>query len=156
VTDVIELPERTAYRDLMRVVEAHDARVHQGVKLSSIVAPPAGADFDWATRAEIDLLVRDHDLAPLFAMEVDGRHHIDDARQVRRDRLKDRLLRDAGIDLLRVTSQGALSRHGRDRLVAYLADLWFTSRSFHEQQQTGAIPPDEIFCHFGVLVADPV
>lgn len=152
---MIELPERTAYRDLMRVVEGYGARVHQGVKLSSVVDPPAGPDFDWATRAEIDLLVRDDDLAPLFAMEVDGRHHVDDLRQARRDRLKDRLLRDAGIDLLRVTSQGALTQHGRDRLVAYLADLWFTARAFHEQQEAGAIPPDELFSHFGVLVADP-
>lgn len=153
-TPVIELPERTAYRDLTRVVERRDARVHQGVKLSNIVDPPAGPDFEWATRAEIDLLVRDDNLDPLFAMEVDGRHHVDNARQARRDRLKDRLLREAGIDLLRVTSQGALTRHGRGRLVAYLADLWFTARAFHEQQQAGDIPPDEPFCHFAVLIPD--
>lgn len=148
--NVVNLHERTVYRDVREVAAHHGASVHLNTKLSDLADPhDAGPLFDWATRAHVDLLVRDDDdaMAPLFAIEIDGMQHATEERQARRDRVKDDLLQRAGIDVLRVTTGTTSLRHGRDRLAGYLADLWFSSRAFDEAQEEGLVDPYESFFH---------
>lgn len=148
--------EGAAYRDARCVAERYHASVHLNTKLSDLVDPRRAArDFDWATRAHVDVLVRDesHSLEPLFAIEVDGPHHAE-PEQARRDRLKDGLLREAGIDVIRVTTPTVTRQHGPSRLTAYLTEIWFLARWFRESQQAGTMPQDEPFWHTSVVIPD--
>ena len=150
--------EGRAFEQLRKVVAGHGGSVHMTTKLSAITDPStlSGRDFDWATRAELDLLVRDEAHLPLFALEVDGAHHELEPEQARRDRLKDRLLKEAGIDMLRVRAADVAVAHGTDQMCAYLADLWFTAQAFHEAQERGDIGPTEIFIPWATLRPSPL
>lgn len=148
--------EYAAYTDVRDVAHSFGASVHMGTKLSDVTDPTlAGDDYDWATRAHIDLLIRDDDeaLTPLFAIEVDRSAHTKPDR-ARRDRRKDHLLKAAGIDVLRVTTQTALRRHGPGRMAAYLASIWFLARWFYSERAEGRFPPDESFWHTSVIIPD--
>lgn len=113
-------------------------------------------DFAWATRAHIDLVVRDAaDGTPLVAVEVDGPQHESDPEQARRDRLKDSLLQQSGVDVIRVRTALAQTRHGRDTLAAYLLDLWAASRAFYDAQEEGTVPLTEVFFHPFMFRYDP-
>lgn len=152
---MVNAGEMASYLDLRSVASDNDASVHLGTKLSDVTDPRlAEGDFDWATRAHIDLLIRDDQaLRPMFAIEIDGRQHADE-EQARRDRVKDRLLETAGIDVFRITTATALRRHGKDRLAAYLARIWFMARQFDAAKEAGHFASDESFWHTCVIVDD--
>ncbi len=145
----INRPERTAFKDAASVAAAHGASVHLHTKLTDLVPPASGDDYDWSTRAHVDLVVRDDEdgLQPLVAIEVDGRSHTQNAQTIYRDRLKDALLRDAGIDVVRVKADAAQRPHGKERMTAYLLTLWFASRAFYAAQEDGLVAYDESFFH---------
>jgi hypothetical protein len=60
-------------------------------------------EFDYFTRAHLDFLVT-RDNMPVFAVEFDGTYHFIDDRTIENDVIKNRLCKDAGLPLLRVTS----------------------------------------------------
>lgn len=152
----INRAEQIAFKDAAAVADDHGASVHLHTKLTDLVDPAPGDDFDWSTRAHIDLIVRDDEngLQPLIAIEVDGRSHTQDAQTIYRDRLKDALLRDAGIDVVRVKADAALRLHGKDRMTAYLLTLWFASRAFHQAKEEGDVAYDESFFHPFMFTVD--
>lgn len=60
-------------------------------------------EFDYFTRAHLDFLVT-RDNMPVFAVEFDGAHHFIDDRTIENDVIKNRLCKEAGLPLLRITS----------------------------------------------------
>ncbi|MEM8923732.1 MAG: DUF2726 domain-containing protein [Actinomycetota bacterium] len=140
--------ERDAYQHLRDVAADEGCSVHVGVKLSDYVdLGEVHPDYrSWATRAHVDLmLLSEPDLQPVFAVEVDGRHHWDDPRQIERDRQKDQALEAAGTPVQRVLTENVGLHSGRERFTTFIAKLWFLSRDFHQAQEDGIVPLDELF-----------
>jgi len=60
-------------------------------------------EFNYFTRAHIDFLVTLNNM-PVFAVEFDGAHHFVDKQTIENDVIKNKLCKQAGLPLLRITS----------------------------------------------------
>lgn len=75
-------------------------------------------EFDYFTRAHLDFLVT-CDNMPVFAVEFDGAHHFADERTIENDAIKNRLCKQAGLPLLRITST-EIEEYDRITLLDYM------------------------------------
>ena len=75
-------------------------------------------EFGYFTRAHLDFLVT-RDNMPVFAVEFDGAHHFLDEQTIENDVIKNRLCKQAGLPLLRVTSS-EIEEHDRITLLDYM------------------------------------
>jgi len=144
--------EEYTHTALEQAVGNEGGRVSPKVRLADIVNLDAirdshgltSSEFHSALQMSFDFLVTDHDSAPLFAVEFDGpQHHDPDV--ARRDRLKNRLCEQAGLQLLRIESD-YLEPVGRfPTMVQWLAELRLLEVKFDQAQAEGQIPLDEPF-----------
>lgn len=105
-----------------------------------------GRERNFAFTSHIDFVVFDEQtLLPVLAIEYDGPQHAD-ATQAERDRIKNRLLDAAGLQLLRIDSQYA-RKEGRWRVLAYVLDMFEAGTAFYRAQEEGLIHEDEPFIH---------
>lgn len=101
----------------------------------------------FALSAHLDFVMFDETSGlPKFAVELDGRQHWTDLDQRRRDAIKDSICEDAGLPLLRVTSD-FVHTVGRWPLLSYAVDAFYNSEAFFEAQENGSVPYDEPFYH---------
>jgi Protein of unknown function (DUF2726) len=91
---------------LLRQLAPKGYRIYPKMRLSDVVSKGRKAlvqrEFDYFCRAHLDFVVaKGH--WPIFAVEFDGFHHETDPRTCERDVIKNRLCRDAGLPLLRIS-----------------------------------------------------
>ena len=146
--------ERITDRQLRDVVEPRGARVCPKVRISDALrieqSGISGPLYSYALKAHFDFLVVDESSKlPLFAVEFDGPRHKSDPDAIRRDEMKNELVKSFDFGFVRITSDYLdpipLRRYTR---LAWLADIWFLCRAFHEAQDRGEVPYDEPFCYF--------
>lgn len=101
---------RESYVDsiLRRHLSKEGYRVVPKVRVGDVIIKDTGdklsqREFDYYTRSHFDFLVTKDDL-PIFAVEFDGVHHFVDDRTIENDVIKNRLCKEAGLPLLRITS----------------------------------------------------
>jgi hypothetical protein len=93
----------------------------------------------FALSAQLDFVMVDRDSGlPKFAVEMDGRQHWTDLGQRRKDAIKDSICEDAGLPLLRVTSDFVRTT-GRWPLLSYAVDAYYMSEAFFEAQENGSV-----------------
>lgn len=101
----------------------------------------------FALSSQLDFVMVDGESGlPKFAVEMDGRQHWTDLEQRRKDATKDRICEDAGLPLLRVTSD-FVHTTGRWPLLSYAVDAFYMSEAFFDAQENGSVPQDEPFYH---------
>ncbi len=93
---------------LRRRLAKEGYRIVPKTKLSDALAKDSGdhltqREFDYFTRAHLDFLVT-RDNMPVFGVEFDGGDHFGDEATIERDVIKNRLCKEAGLPLLRITS----------------------------------------------------
>lgn len=149
--------EHQADELLQRTAAANGDRLLAKVRLADAVdVGNWGAPYqEFAMRAHLDfLMISVATSEPLFAVEIDGARHRSDRTQRRRDVLKDKLCKEAGLPLLRVGSDFA-RREGRVVLLDYLCEAYYRSIAFEAAQEAGHIPMDEVFIHWAYMETDP-
>lgn len=105
---ILEFREPEVNTILQRQLAKEGYRILPKVRLSDAIAKDhndhlSEREFSYFTRAHLDFLVtRNH--MPVFAVEFDGAHHFVDERTMENDVIKNRLCKQAGLPLLRVTS----------------------------------------------------
>src|SRR5260370_27212908 len=144
--------EEYTHTALEQAVGNEGGRVSPKVRLADIVNLDAirdshgltSSEFHSALQMSFDFLVTDHDSAPLFAVEFDRPHH-HDPDVARRDRLKNRLCEQAGLQLLRIESD-YLEPVGRfPTMVQWLAQLLLLEVKVDQAQVEGQMPRDLTF-----------
>ena len=93
---------------LQRQLAKEGYRISPKVRLADAIAKDTNdqlsqRDFGYYTRAHFDFLVTKNEL-PIFAVEFDGAGHLQDARTIENDVIKNRLCKEASLPLLRITS----------------------------------------------------
>ena len=83
------------------------------------------AEYSYALKAHLDVLVMDAFSHPLFAVEFDGPYHETDPQQQQRDRLKNALLERFGLPLLRINARYLNRKFRGFDLLSYFLELWF-------------------------------
>jgi len=145
--------EEYTHTALEQAVANEGGRINPKVRLADIVNLDAirnqnsltSSELSSALRMSFDFLVTDENSVPLFAVEYDGPQHRSDPEVVRRDRLKNRLCEEAGLQLLRIESE-YLEPVGRfSTMVQWLAELRLLEVKFDEAQASGQIPINEPF-----------
>ncbi len=93
---------------LRRQLSKEGFRILPKVRVADVIAKDASdklsqREFDYYTRSHFDFLVTRNNM-PVFAVEFDGAHHFVDDRSIENDVIKNRLCKEAGLPLLRITS----------------------------------------------------
>jgi hypothetical protein len=103
--------------------------------------------FDYFRRAELDYVIFDREppCAPLFAIEFDGDFHTSDRETRRRDILKNRLCKMAGIPLLRVGSKNIQPLLGKTSFLSYVLQILLRYKEEHEGKNYIAPEDPDIF-----------
>jgi len=144
---------------LSEALSGHGAKLDRKVRVASALdingSSLSDEDFAYALKAEFDFVVSSGtERMPHFAVEFDGAQHLTDPTTIRRDRQKERICRSLGLPLLRIGVE-ALSQRRKRTILAWLVDVFYLAESFYEQQERGAIPPDEPFMYFSVFEPQP-
>lgn len=100
--------------------------------------------------SHIDFVILDKQTKfPTLAVEYDGPSH-SSPEQMERDRIKNRICKECNLPLLRIDSNYA-RREGRWVILKYILWAHEMGKAFHEAQNKGYIPLDEVFYH-GTIV----
>lgn len=83
-------------------------RILPKVRVGDVIAKDTGdrlsqREFDYYTRAHFDFLIT-KDNMPVIVVEFDGAHHFVGDRNIENDVIKNRICKEAGLPLLRITS----------------------------------------------------
>lgn len=120
---ILEFREPEVDTILQRQLAKEGYRIQPKVGLSDALAKDrddhlSEREFSYFTRAHLDFLVT-RDNMPVFAVEFDGAHHFADDRTIENDVIKNRLCKQAGLPLLRVTSS-EIEEHDKVTLLDYM------------------------------------
>lgn len=146
--------EKVTHRLLTTAAENYGDELYAKVRLADVIDADGytGRPKNYALSAHLDFLMLDREtLLPRFAVEFDGKQHWSDPATRERDRLKDTLCQEAGLPLLRITSEYTRTQ-GRWTVLSYVVEGFYFSLAFFEAQEQGHIPLDEPF-DFGNVVA---
>src|SRR5262249_40916153 len=117
-------------------------------------ATVTSAERSYWFKAHLDFVVFDAETSePRFAVEYDGRQHVTDAEQMRRDEMKDRLCEMAGLPLLRIDSNFMRTINGY-QVWLYGLEAHDLALGFFKAQTSGWIPWDEPFSHTSFINTD--
>lgn len=151
--------ERRADAALREALASRGAALNRKVRLASALNIDRSGlsrdDFGYALRAEFDFLVTKGPMgSPEFAVEFDGSRHLNDPATIARDRRKERICGLLGMPLLRIGAE-ALNRRRKQTILAWLIEAFYLAEDFYNQQERGAIAPDEEFMYFSVFNLTP-
>lgn len=132
----------------------HGAHVFPKVRLADVFNVKFGSTeknlFNYALKSHFDFIVYDKEFMPLFAVEVDGKYHFKDKRQIKNDKIKDDLCEKYMLPLLRINSNYLVEKFRNTCLLDWLVDIWFLREAFFAAQDNGIVPEDEIFDPYSV------
>lgn len=148
VDRLLNRSEQAAFRELERVAVDNGLRAFAKPRLSDVIQK-SGAylsqrEFDYFTRSHCDFVVTDDAYRPLMVVEYDGPFHAD-AKQQERDRIKNGLLKQAGLGLLRINDRHVTKLYRGMSVLRWIIEVTELMKSFDEWQRTGQIPLDEPF-----------
>lgn len=128
---------------LTEAARAWGARVSEKVRVADALKLEGSGisddEYSYGLKAHFDfVVVEGESLLPCFAVEFDGPHHQTDQDAQRRDELKAGICERLGMPLLRISVEH-LEGVKREPILAWLVDVWFTSRALAER----ALPADE-------------
>jgi len=102
--------------------------------------------YSYALAAHFDFVITNSDYLPLFAVEFDGNYHYTDQDTLRKDIIKDGLVNEFGLPLLRIGAN-FLQSLGKFNLLSWLIDEWFFYKSFNQAQVEGLMGYDESYLY---------
>ena len=148
VDRLLNRSEEVAFRELERIADDNGLRVFAKTRLSDVIAK-AGArlsqrEFDFFTRSHCDYVVTDDAFRPVMVVEYDGPFHVD-PRQRERDNIKNGLLREAGLGLLRINDRHVTRTYRGMSVLQWIIEVTELMKVFDEGQRDGHIPLDEPF-----------
>lgn len=151
--------EIAADSTLVKITAANGDRLHAKVPLAEIIDIDVTevrkvADKRFMLMASFDFVITRQN-RPLFAVEIDGRHHSQDLQSFERDRKKDAISETVGLPMLRVSSDLALLRNGRRTILEYVVDSYYLFEAFFSAQEAGTIPWDEPFARSSIVETLP-
>lgn len=144
-------PEKLTHKYLDGVSKKYGAQVFPKIGLADVfeITRSGISDelYNFALKAHFDTIVYNSDLAPLFAVEFDGRTHTEDFAQIQRDIKKDTLCEHFDFPLLRINDVFIDKQYGDGELnlLSWLIEVWFAHKWFEKELETGGLPPDEPF-----------
>jgi very-short-patch-repair endonuclease len=148
VDRLLNRSEEVAFRELECIAQDNGLRVFAKTRLSDVIAKGhahlSQREFDFFTRSHCDYVVTDATYRPMMVVEYDGPFHID-ARQQERDRIKNALLRDAGLGLLRINDRHVTKSYRGMSVLRWIIEVTELMKAFDEGQRNGQIPLDEPF-----------
>lgn len=148
VDRLLNRSEEVAFRELERIAGDNGLRVFAKTRLSDVITKSGGhlsrREFDYFTRSHCDYVVTDDVYSPLMVVEYDGPFHVD-ARQQERDQIKNALLREAGLGLLRINDRHVTRSYRGMSVLRWIIEVTELMRVFDEAQRNGQIPLDEPF-----------
>lgn len=148
VDRLLNRSEEVAFRELERIAEDNGLRVFAKTRLSDVIekgrARLSQREFDYFTRSHCDYIVTDGVYRPVMVVEYDGPFHVD-ARQQERDRIKNALLREAGLGLLRINDRHVTRSYRGMSVLRWIIEVAELMKVFDEAQCNGQIPFDEPF-----------
>jgi hypothetical protein len=131
---VLNSDEEATYERVWEVAEKNWAHVTFKIRLRDAIPVKPGdvsyADFSFALKAHLDVLVTDAEYHPLFAVEFDGPRHETDMEQQRRDRQKNALMKRFGLPLLRIKDDDLNRKYRGFDLLSFFSALWFWCDSY--------------------------
>lgn len=140
--------EAVTYDKLCAITEPVGAHVFSKVRLADVISVNnsgiSNEEFSFSLKSHVDFLVTDSEQDVQFCVEFDGPTHRQ-PEQIRRDELKNQLLKKFRVPFIRINSRYLEDRYRGLDLLTYFVDVWFLAQAFDEAQERGQIPPEEIF-----------
>ena len=148
VDRLLNRSEEVAFRELEHIAADNGLRVFAKTRLSDVITKSGGhlgqRTFDYFTRSHCDYVVTDDGYRPVMVVEYDGPFHVD-ARQQERDGIKNALLREAGLGLLRINDRHVTKTYRGMSVLRWIIEVTELMKAFDEAQDNGQIPLDEPF-----------
>lgn len=145
--------EEIVFDQISTVGRKYGLSVYPKVRVADVVDLDAlQIDYShksFGLRAHFDFLIA-RDYRPLYAIEFDGPSHAA-AVQQERDKKKDRLCKLEGLPILRINGRHLAEDYGTLTLIAWIMETYEMQCGFHEAQEIGQIPADEIFDPFSLM-----
>jgi hypothetical protein len=141
--------EERTYSEITSVEHIKESDVFSKIRIADVLRienSGVTADlYSYALKAHFDFVIADKNLEPIFAIEFDGPSHIE-PEQIQRDQKKIALCELFDFPILRINDR-YLERSYRVQmsLLRWIIDVYFLQEGFHELQEKGHIPLDEIF-----------
>lgn len=145
VNDYEEITNQILHRKSIE----HEVHVFPKVRLADVFEIEFGVTkkelFNYALKSHFDFLVCDKDFMPLFAVEVDGNYHSTNNKQIKNDKMKNKLCKQDMLPLLRINSNYLIKRFRNTSLLDLLIDIWFLREAFYDAKEKGLVPRYEPF-----------